>query len=180
MLTTSEQLAELSDDELKARAYENASVQLTDQQQALIAWNSRVQTRRSMRTYRRNAIVGFLVLLAGLGATRYMDVQQLNQSRQAVVDSGNAIVVDGCNRDFETARRQREALYKQPQRSGRRLTEAEKNRIVRQLTPLPDCREVRNALTDNPEKRVTIPPALHEGLVNDQGKLEKRGREDGG
>lgn len=165
MPTTSERLATLSDDELRARACGSP--------EANIAWAARLQAKHALRSYRNSAIVGFLILAIGQGVSTYTNNERLDGQRQAVVDSGNVVTIAGCNRDFKTALGQRQAFYRQPEQPSQpKLTEAEKDRIIKALTPLPDCRHAQDAVTDNPDQTKKPPRPLYEGLVGKQGVLK--------
>ncbi len=176
MPTTSTRMANLSDQELRDLAEKAHTMpnDLTPEQRALIHLDARMEARHTLRKYRNSAIVGFLILAIGMGASQVANNHAAADGRARIVDSGNAVAVTGCNRDFNTSLRQRQALYRQPDRSnGQPLTPEQRDQIIRQLTPLPDCRQARNVVTDTKERRV--PKALHEGLVGEQGELRAGG-----
>ena len=136
--------------------------------------------REAFAHYRRNAVVGFLILLLGIGFVQW-DNQKDNsdarkeiaaksvQSDRAIVKSGRAVSVAGCNRDYVTIARLRELILAGREDIRNYVAEGTLNpeqgaraqkRITAQVKeyPLPDCREARRIVTDNPRDLGPIPP----------------------
>ena len=135
--------------------------------------------KNAIRAYQRRAIGGFLVLFLGLGGAFYLDrqhnedrrkeiIQQGAKQDRAIVASGDAIAITGCNRDYETI----DALRDQLEVSLKRIDSLEKDgtysprqaEVARDSTReflskyhLPDCREADNTLTAEPKKPIIVP-----------------------
>jgi hypothetical protein len=131
-------------------------------------------SRTHIKRYAKSALAGFLILLTGIGAAIHLGDNQANNARRAVVGSGRAVSVAGCNRDFDTITRVRsillasEAFQAKQHRAGKITDEqfkAAKDFYQDQLSglPLPDCREAAHILTDDPTKRVIIPVPRYPG-----------------
>src|SRR5690349_20908769 len=56
--------------------------------------------REGSRKTARNGLIGFLILLAGVGFNSYDTRHQAAQASKAIVASGAVVAVDGCNRDY--------------------------------------------------------------------------------
>lgn len=130
----------------------------------------------TFRQWRRNALLGYIVLLLGLGANSLIDRDRANQGREALAESGNVVSVTGCNRDFRLYQKVRAVFQRSLQaiedqhRQG--LTTDEQFERAKafyndQLTnfALPDCREVASTLTDDPARAAgkTAPEPLYPG-----------------
>ena len=133
--------------------------------------------REAFANYRRNAVIGFLILLLGIGYVQWdsdnsnrearEDIQKQSvQADRAIVKSGRTVSVAGCNRDFVTITRLRELILvgRQDIReyvADGTLTPAQGVRAQQRITervrryPLPDCREAEKIVTDNPRD---LPP----------------------
>lgn len=120
------------------------------------------------KRFRNSALAGFLVLAGGIGGSIYASSKDSDEGRSAIVQSGRIVAVDGCNRDFTTIQRLRNVLLAS-QAFQRRAFEA--GRITadqyaeaagfyqEQLAglPLPDCRDARTIITDDPNKPKAVP-----------------------
>lgn len=126
----------------------------------------------AIRGYQRRALTGFLILLLGIGVVTKLDSDRGAAAREAIVDSGRAVAVLGCNRDFRTQQQVRGVLEASITRSQRRLEAGEitPNEHARQeeflraqlaQLPLPDCRLA--TITDDPNEEVMVPEPLHPG-----------------
>lgn len=128
------------------------------------------------RQWRRNALLGYVVLLLGLGANSLIDRDRANQGRSALAESGNVVSVSGCNRDFRLYQKVRAVFERslqaaQDQHDQGLTTDAQYEKVKAfyedQLTnfSLPDCREVANTLTDDPTRSgdKTAPIPLYPG-----------------
>ncbi len=165
MPTTSKQLTQLSDEEL-AKLVTGNDQPLTLRQRAEAHLDAREESRCTVRKYMRASLVGFVVLLVGIGGTRYLDVQELSEHRRAVRDSANSVAVQSCNRSFRVALAQRLALSRsRPDRDDRSVSAEARAHRIRALTPLPDCRRAATAVTDDPRKIKRPPEPLHEGRL---------------
>lgn len=139
--------------------------------------------KRAFHSYRRNAIIGFVILLFGIGFVRWEDGQRAEDQRQAIADqsaeadkaivqSGRTISVAGCNRDFRTIRRLRRLIGKQHGEIDRFVAEGTLTKtqgarqhvlIDKQIEQykLPDCRKAAVILTSNPRNAKATPEPLH-------------------
>lgn len=117
--------------------------------------------RRAFRRYRRDALIGFLVLLVGVLAALHTATNEAEQARQAIIDSARVVVVDGCNRDFIdrmqvrgvliASRREARALYHRGEINRENyLSRLAFYREQLHNLPLPDCRRAPDILTDDP------------------------------
>lgn len=155
-----------------AAPFTDAQVEWLAQRDEYLWEEHRGWFERRFKTRARKATVGFLILLAGVGFTQYSSDQVGRESRDAIVQSGRALAVDGCNRDFNSIQRLR-SLLQSAQSAQRRaflkgqVTPTQYAEGVKfyteQLaqTPLPDCRHARNILTDDPSKPIQVPTPLH-------------------
>lgn len=142
------------------------------------------QTQRAVRlaTKRvtRRASAGFLILLLGLGGQYYVGQQDLvhrrdiaQKQRAAIVTTGNAVAVTGCNRDFVSTKALRGLLTsalaqtKDARKRGD-ITEIQYTRAQTfyskqlSLLVLPDCRPVTHLVSADPNKPIAVPTPLHE------------------
>jgi hypothetical protein len=165
------------------RIVDEAQIPLTEAQRRLLADEMHESVRRALHTYTRNAIVGFLILLAA-NIFVWRTVQSLNDSRradivrtgvnarEAIVASGRVVSVEGCNRDFQTIKALRgvlataktfnEAAAKRGEISPTRLAETESFYAAELGTlQLPDCRVSARTLTANKNAPVREPTPLH-------------------
>lgn len=136
------------------------------------------ETSEALRRYRNGALTGFILLALGLGTAIYVGEQHNTESREAVVDSGRAVAIVGCNRDFHqtielrTIIRDGRDSIKQYVAEGT-LTEAQAARSIEQSNealerlPLPDCRRVGEQLTSDPTDDITVPAPLYPGHKRD-------------
>lgn len=125
--------------------------------------------KEGVRRYRNRALQGFILLLVGLVCVIYVQAKESRNDQAArdaqqtaLVKSGRAVAVDGCNRDFITAQSFRATIT--------RLRDATKSRTdqnpaatktavafytaVLDISPLPDCRTAQSVITDNPSAPV--------------------------
>lgn len=125
--------------------------------------------KEGVRQYRNRAVQGFVLLLVGLMVLTYFQADAADDQKQArddqqaaLVASGRAVAVDGCNRDFVTAQsfratitRLKEATQGRADQAPAATEEAVKfYQSVLDISPLPDCRDAENVITDNPEAPV--------------------------
>lgn len=125
------------------------------------------------------AMTSFLILAIGLALAvdgiHDQDVAGRKagiEARTTIVNSGRAISVSGCNRDFRfgtTVRGVLQASRAQTQRALDRgdITPARAERAMKfysdQLAnlQLPDCRDALKILTDDPDQPLVIPKPLY-------------------
>jgi hypothetical protein len=124
---------------------------------------------KTYKDWRRNALIGYVVLFVGLGINSVIDRERGTQSRTALAESGNVVSVVGCNRDFRLYQKVR-AVFNQSlkaitEQHDQGLTTDEQYARQRdfylvQLSnfALPDCRDVAGTLTDDPTEKVDQPP----------------------
>lgn len=139
--------------------------------------------REALNAYRRNAVIGFLILLVGLGVVLWQGAEHADDARQdiaaasedsdkAIVQSGRAVSVAGCNRDFHTNQRLRGLIASSRGDIDRYVAEGTltpaqgkraKQRINEQIKsyPLPDCRKAETILTSKPGKTTEVPEPLY-------------------
>lgn len=129
-------------------------------------------SKHRIRSYAKGALVGFVILLAGVGLAFREGTLRANGARDAIVRSGSVIAVDGCNRDFRSISNLRGIIdnsrtqLKSYERDGtisheqylRGLAEIDKQL---KTYPLPDCRKADDVLTANPNKVPEAPVPLH-------------------
>lgn len=132
---------------------------------------------RARRNRHRRAILGFFILLVGLGANMWADRTRAEESRQALVDSSKVVVIDSCNRDFRALAIDRallidarKAILDEVRRGDARREDVQRSldfydhELARR--PLPDCRRAGDIITDNPgtaKKRQPPPKPLYPG-----------------
>lgn len=165
------------------RITDEAQLPLTDEQRDLLAREMHRSVRKALHTYTRNAVVGFLILLA-VNVFVWRDSQALNKESRnkieqaskmsdlAVVRSGRAVSIGGCNRDFRTIQTLRgvlktskafnEATAKRGEISPDRLARV-KVFYDQQLDALklPDCTKSSNVLTSDNHPPIHAPEPLH-------------------
>jgi hypothetical protein len=145
------------------------------------------QTRRvvdrevsaALRRYVRGAIVAYVLLVAALGYVLYSDNQQGADrradgiaARHQIVNTGNAVALAGCNRDFRTIKSLRAVLTnaRDFQNAALRrgdITKIQFNRAaiyykaqLDKLT-LPDCRLAAHSVSDNVNRPVPFEVPLY-------------------
>lgn len=131
-------------------------------------------TLQALRRYRTGALTGFVILTLGLLGAVGVSEHHNAKARQAVLDSGRAVAVVGCNRDFQQGAELR-AIIKQGRDQIQQyvqegtLTQAQADRSIKasnealERLPLPDCRRVGDQLTSDPDEDIRVPEALYPG-----------------
>lgn len=135
-------------------------------------------TQSQLRKYRNGAVAGFLILLFGIGLGSVVNNRDISDSakdgRVAIVHSGRYVSVEGCNRDFHTTEQLRSLIVRGKASVARLekshdITHAQAQSSREQSDKaladlkLPDCRLVRDAITDNPKDIKTPPVAEYPG-----------------
>lgn len=147
-----------------------------------IVWleeSRRDSVRRAVKRFRNAALVGYLVLTVGVVVAFQNNHNESTQrraqgvaQRDAIVKSGSAVAVDGCNRDFKTITGLRAVLmdaktFQRNQLKQGHITPQQyataKSYYNTQLgrLVLPDCRRAASVITQNPDKPVPAPVPLH-------------------
>lgn len=141
---------------------------LTQEQLEYFAESERRASTAVLRKFQRNAIIGFVTLLLGVGFNVYDVRHHASEQSRAVVQSGTVVAVEGCNRDFrslvalrgvlQTARTQVRRAVRAGRISKEQGDEALKF-YKEQLgkLKLPDCRKTEGLLT-NDLNHSTLPP----------------------
>jgi len=161
--------------------------------------NERVNS--ALSGYRMQASVGFVILFLGLGVSGYIErdhnADQRNQiaaqahaSDQRIVQSGDAVAVGGCNRDYETIDALRDQLEVQllridslvadgtyTQRQGE-VAKDSSNDFLKKYT-LPDCREAAKVLTFKPGEPINIPTPRYPDDAQQKASEEKEAKKFG-
>lgn len=156
---------------------------LTEDQLAFLSEQTRRAAKHATRRYAQGAILGFLILLFGIGYN-FVDYREAsNDSRAAIVQSGKTVAVDGCNRDFNSISALRGLLTS----AQAAQAEAVKRGDIPKPTPerqkladdfyadqlkkieLPDCREAEKVLTDDPDIAPEIPEPRYPKPVKPKG-----------
>lgn len=136
---------------------------LTEEQ---IEWFATAQARAVHKGVRRalaGAFVGYVILFAGTMGVWLNGQHVGNEERSAIVDSGKAVAVDGCNRDFNKFEgiftRLNAASHEQYMAGVISYQARVKARTFYEgeLAALPDCREAEKILTSDPDEQVRIP-----------------------
>lgn len=128
--------------------------------------------RRATKRTRNQALVGYLILLVGVFGMYWNGQHVSNTERGAIVESGRAAVIDGCNRDFKATQRYRGLLQRaeatvavQVKQGKITVDQAQEARDFYdgelKLAPLPDCRKVEFLPTDDPSAPIKSPAPLH-------------------
>lgn len=143
---------------------------VSEEQIKLFAELSAETTRLSLRRYVRRMTVGFLILLAGTAAQHVVSSHDASVARNAIVKSGTAVAVDGCNARYDDRQSIRgifltlEALNvrnatHQPAEAVQDAQEFYEGQLDK--LPLPDCRKQQHILTDTPYPAIKIPVPKH-------------------
>lgn len=134
------------------------------------------QTRRAVHKavgrYVKGAVIGFLILLMGLGLAMHQSSADNNNQRQAIVQSGRAVAVASCNGRYQDREGLRNLLISAertiPAEVKRgNITESQAQRAKEfydsQLgrLRLPDCRIAAHAISSDPNREIRVPVPLH-------------------
>ncbi len=113
-------------------------------------------------------VAGFLVLIVAFSFGVWANSKTAADARDAIVTSGRAVAVDGCNRDyvdrqqlrkiFTTSMSETKAIYKSGEITKKRYMMAMKfyKNALNDLA-LPDCRNALNLITADPNRPVKVP-----------------------
>ncbi len=125
-------------------------------------------TKRGVKHYRNNALIGFALLVIGL----FYVVHLADESREAIVKSGRVVSVSGCNRDYHSLTALRGTLMASKKftiNAGKQGVISPAEVAVRvkfyddqlENLKLPDCRIAAKVVTDDPTKIGDVPVPLH-------------------
>ena len=142
--------------------------------------STRQAVKKALKRQRRQALLGFLSLFAGLMIAVAIQQRDSSNAREAIVQSGTVVAVEGCNRDFKQDMRSRRTYVR-----ARNATVAAHRTGLSSQSPgqyraalafydgeigdidkdLPDCREDLTIITTDPssQKKPVIPPPLYPG-----------------
>ncbi len=145
---------------------------MTEEQLDYFSEQTRRAVRRAVRNYSRGAMIGFLILVGGLGFVQVSQNHENQQAQEALVQSGRVVAVDGCNRDFKQTARIRslmqrllaatEEAYDKGQMTADKYAQARafyQSELDRQV--LPDCRKAEQVLSSDPSKPINPPTPLY-------------------
>lgn len=127
----------------------------------------------AVRAAHKRATTGFIILFLGTLGSFWVGYDGAQDSRDRIIKTGNAVAIDGCNRDFGDRQGLRKLLI-----AGRTLVESQRKAgkvpadqaaiaakfYTDQLValPLPDCREAVGSITDE-KKNVRQPVPRYPG-----------------
>lgn len=125
--------------------------------------------RSAQRRGIRIALTGYLILFGGIMAERYVSAHESNAAREAIVQSGTVVAVSGCNERFKDRKEVRAVLIASRDETRRRKDISPERRAASEAffterlakLPMPDCRKALTILSDDPNKKVTIPKPLY-------------------
>ena len=104
---------------------------------------------------RRDAIIAFMILLAGIGYVAWDQNRTHTLHREAIITTGRTAIIEGCNRDFRTLTIARRHL----------LLAAAENSAARSILDdltLPDCRRAATTIDDDLDRLDDkLPTPLH-------------------
>jgi hypothetical protein len=137
---------------------------MTHEQMSWVAEQTEHAVRKTARKVVLSALVGYIILFAGVMGVYHNGQSTSSNEQKAIVQSGNIVAVDGCNRDFEDQKRWINLLERLKDSSELaykpgRTTEAQyrtaiefySGEIALAKKALPDCRQAEHILTDDPD-----------------------------
>lgn len=130
-------------------------------------------------------LVAWIFLAGIIGYALYIDDKHSSQSRDAIVTSGRAVSVSGCNRDYDTIDALRDQLENSLERIDLLVQDGtytpRQAEIARKSTKdvlanytLPDCRVAATVVTSDPNKDTYVPDPRY---PNDPKQLSDEGQE---
>src|SRR6187402_715638 len=143
--------------------------------------------RNAVKRYRREAAGAFVLLVVAIGGAFYTQGSDSASARKATVDSGRAVAVDGCNRDFRSTDTLRgiiirlkvaneqtvkTALARTTDPTAKKALQEQRAAAQRfydnTLDDLhyPRCGEARSIVTDDPSKTIVVPRPLTNADAN--------------
>lgn len=155
------------------------SEQFTEDQLHFLRVSRQKAVHDALTRYIRGGIVAYVILVAALGYVLYADSHQRDErradsiaARHQIVDTGNAVALAGCNRDFRTITSLRAVLtnarnFQNAALKRGDITQEQFDRATAyykvQLSSLqlPDCRVAARTVSDNPSRRVPVETPLY-------------------
>lgn len=145
---------------------------MTEEQLDFFTQQTEHAVRKALRTWRRGAVTAFVVLAAAIGYVQWDSSKQNADGRDAIVTSGRAVAVDGCNRDFDDRKSFRDLFGRLILATDLSIergntTPAQgalaKAFYVGELAKLPlfDCAKSKTIVTDDPGRTTRIPDPRH-------------------
>jgi hypothetical protein len=150
----------------------NHPTPMTEEQLEFFTFQTRHAVSKALRKFAAGAAIGYLILAGGVVAM-YENGQSVSDSEQnAIVQSGRAVAVDSCNRDYTSRESYRGLFFRllavidEQVRQGevtKRQGEFAKRFYRGELAklPLPDCRKAEKVITDNPDRTTRVPTPLY-------------------
>jgi hypothetical protein len=141
---------------------------MTIEQLHFFTEQTRRAVRKSMRIYTRSALLGFVILLVGVGVALSTAARTGDDARQSIVQSGKAIAVEGCNRDYVDRQNFRVTLEVFAAAAKRQGNQDSIRfwRDVIALNPQLDCRKAQEILTDDPDATIPVIPPYYSGAAH--------------
>lgn len=147
---------------------------LTEEQLHWIEQQTIAAAEKAGKYVWKRAIWGFVVFVVALILVAGYNNHQNTVSRDAIVQSGQAVAVDGCNRDYQDRVQFRGLLERLKEASkvsyqSGRTTKDQYDTAVDfyddQLKKfaLPDCRDAENLLTSDPNKDLPVIKPYYQG-----------------
>lgn len=152
--------------------YMSPNAPMTEEQLEFFTHQTARAVRKATSKFAVAASVGYLILFGGVFAMYENGQSVSDKESNAVVQSGRAVAVSGCNRDFKD-RKSFRALFERlivavdasvergdatpaQGRFAKKFYQDELDKL-----PLFDCRDAEKVITDNPGRTARIPTPLH-------------------
>jgi hypothetical protein len=157
---------------------------MTEEQLEWWAESTRRAVDKALAKYMKRSAVGFLLLFVGFLFNAWNNENQWDrietaatEGRAALVESGDIIAVDGCNRDFRTTQALRGVLQASADFSRQNFKEGliDQDQLNQRLSfyqsqlanlQPPDCRKTQGILTDDADHPLKVPEPLYPGSEN--------------
>jgi hypothetical protein len=164
---------------------------MTEEQLDYFSEQTRCAVDRALNKYMKRAMIGFLLLFIGFlynastNRAQQVDIRsQAEAARDVLIESGDVIAIDGCNRDFQTTSALRGVLLASAAFNRQNFEDGiiDRTTLDQRLRfyddqldrlPLPDCRKSQGILTDDPQHNLPKPQPLYPD--RDSEKSESRG-----
>jgi hypothetical protein len=145
---------------------------MTQEQMDWVSEQVHRAANKAARRSRNQSLIGFLILLLGIGFVQWDGHHRSDAARDAIVQTGNVIAVDGCNRDYVSRKEIRAVLARSRDFQKGALDRGDISQTQYDLAvkfyderldtlPLPDCRKAANVLSSDPDKVPEVPEPLH-------------------
>lgn len=164
-----ERIPAIQEELAQTHAELRAEVRLHEKTQSLLYQEIAANKRR----VRRN-VVAYLIVFAGLIGVWNIAQNAERNAQDAIVSSGAAVAVDGCNRDFDTITNLRVFLERTKRIQQRSVAngvltpeQAKRGEAFYDLLlnnyPLPDCRAADDVITADPDEVPKAPIPRYPG-----------------